>query len=243
MYTEEKQAADFVLDADETVLWAERRTPRWDVEKITVSCAIAIACLLLVLFVRAAGGFYGLIVLGGSLWLLHSMRQRESRTLYLLTDKRALIVEEPFWGSRPVAVSVTLQPQLIASCKRRANGRVDYLFVKYTKGYSRPKEGFVNISSSAELEKHLASLGLSLPTAGESRDLTEIPRPTPIGNLFVYYLFPLDILSRMVAHADYVRWWMYLLSVSVVVGILLELRCLIRMRRQMFHIFSPNPRN
>lgn len=243
MYTEEKQAADFVLDADETVLWAERRTPRWDAEKITISCVIVILGLLFVLAGSNAGYFYGLIILGGALWLLHSMRRRESRTLYLLTDKRALIVEEPFWGSRPVAVSVTLQPQLIASCKRRANGRVDYLFVKYTKGYSRPKEGFVNISSSAELEKHLASLGLSLPTAGESRDLTEIPRPTPIGNLFVYYLFPLDILSRMIAHADYVRWWMYLLSVSVVVGILLELRCLIRMRRQKFHIFSPNPRN
>lgn len=77
MYTEEKQAADFVLDADETVLWAERRTPRWDVDKITVSCAIVIACLLLVLFVRAAGVFYGLIVLGGSLWLLHSMRRQK----------------------------------------------------------------------------------------------------------------------------------------------------------------------
>lgn len=39
--------------------------------------------------------------------------------------------------------------------------------------------------------------------------------------------YPPDILARMGAHADYVKWWMYLLSASVVVGILLELRCLI----------------
>ncbi len=139
MYTEEKQAADFVLEADESVLWAERRTPRWNVEKITVSCAIVIAGLLLVLFVRASGVFYGLIVLGGSLWLMHSMLRRESRTLYLLTDKRALIVEAPFGGIRPVAVSVTLQPQLIAAYKRWANDHVDYLFVKYTKGSAAPR--------------------------------------------------------------------------------------------------------
>lgn len=238
MYTEEKQAAGFVLEADEAVLWAERRIPRWDAEKITISCAIVIACLLLVLFVRVSGAFYGLIVLGGSLWLLHSMLRRESRTLYLLTDKRALIVEEPFWGSSPAAVSVPLQPQLIVSCKRRADGRVDYLFVKYTAGHRRPKEGFLNIRSSAELEKHLASLGLSLPAAGESRNLTEIPRPTPIGNI-VYYLFPLDVLARLVAHADYVRWWMYLLIGACLVGFLFELRCFLRMRRHSFLIFSP----
>ena len=50
--------------------------------------------------------------------------------------------------------------------------------------------------------------------------------------------YPLDILARMVAHANYVKWWMYLLSASVVVGILLELRCLIRMHRHAFLIFS-----
>lgn len=243
MYTEEKQAADFILGVDETVLWAERRTPRWDAEKITISCAIVILGLLFVLAGSNAGYFYGLIILGGLLWLLHSMLRRETRTVYILTDKRALIVEESFWGSRPAAVSVPLQPLLIVSCKRRVNGRVDYLFVKYTEGYRRSKDGFLNISSSAELEKHLADLRLSLPTAGESRYLTEVPRPTPIGNIIVYYLFPLDILARWIMHADSVRWWMYLLSGAVLVGILLELRSFLRLWRQPFLIFSPDTKD
>lgn len=243
MYTEEKQAAGFVPGMDETVLWAERRTPRWDAEKITISCAIVILGLLFVLAGSNAGYFYGLIILGGLLWLLHSMLRRETRTIYILTDKRALIVEESFWGSRPAAVSVPLQPLLIASCKRRVNGRVDYHFVKYTEGYRRSKDGFLNISSSAELEKHLADLRLSLPTAGESRYLTEVPRPTPIGNIIVYYLFPLDILARWMMHADSVRWWMYLLSGAVMVGILLELRSFLRLWRQPFLIFSPDTKD
>ena len=33
MFTEEEKAAAFVLQADETVLWAERRRPRWDRKK------------------------------------------------------------------------------------------------------------------------------------------------------------------------------------------------------------------
>ena len=33
MFTEEKKTAAFVLQADETLLWAERRHPRWDRKK------------------------------------------------------------------------------------------------------------------------------------------------------------------------------------------------------------------
>lgn len=248
MYAEEENAARFVLNEDERVLWAERREPRWDVKKMTgavllamlvAACAVLtwpletkVFCVLLLMTVVPA-------VLLRYVWL------REAHTIYLLTDKRAIIVEESVWGSRPAAIAVPLQRELIALCKRRLNGRVDYYFVKYTQGANRLKDGFLNVQIVHQLEAQLAELGLTLPDKGESRSLTLIPRPTPVESLF-YYCFISDCLYEECADSHFACWVYVLAGVCALILLLLilrELRCFICMRRQQFYIFTPGKQN
>ena len=108
MYTEERQAADFVLTTDENVLWAERRSPRWNRDKIAIALV-----LVLIGVIYAAAALYGETTLSALLplpcraLLLRYMRLRDIHTIYILTDRRAIIVQEALWGARASAVTKT----------------------------------------------------------------------------------------------------------------------------------------
>ena len=246
MFAEEKKTAAFVLQADEAVLWAERRHPRWDRKKwgivviffflggletagllvedmpVTADTMVVMACLVL---------------------LLRAMWVWEAHTLYLLTDRRAIIVEEPLWGRKPVAVAVPLQPQLIASCKRRANGSADYFFLEYTHGIAPSPDGFRNVQTVQALEQQLAAMGISVPQRRESRGLTEVPRPTPVLAI-CWTLVMAWIVCYIVRDWADGRSWGTCIQVGVwAVVLLLPIPWLmlhfLRLRKEPFHIYTP----
>lgn len=246
MFTEEKKTALFVLHAGETVLWAERRRPRWDRKKwgyvviIFFVGALEAAGLLLEDMPVTANT---MVVMACLVLLLRAMWVWEAHTLYLLTDKRAIIVEEPLWGRKPVAVAVPLQPQLIASCKRRANGSADYFFVEYTHGIAPSPDGFRNVQTVQALEQQLAAMGISMPQRRESRGLTEVPRPTPV--LAIWWTLVMAwIVCYIVRDWADGRSWGTCIQVGVWAVVLLLpipwlLICFLRLRKEPFHIYTP----
>lgn len=248
MYTEEKKAAEFVLLADERILWAERRTPRWDAKKIFgmgIIVVLLVAYVIVMKTIDVRGICILMLLAIIAPLMLCAVWLREYHTVYLLTEKRAIIVEEAMWGLKAAAITVPLRRELIASCKRRSNGRSDYVFVKYTEGLNRLKDGFLNVQSVQTLETQLAALGLSLPKTGESRPLTQLPRPTPweslCYNIFIFCYF-YDYVKNECLSRD-LRWWVYVLvgacALKLLQMILLNLSCALKMRRQKFYIFAP----
>ncbi len=247
MFTEEKKAAEFALQEDERVLWAERRKPRWDAKKTCVA-GLMLALVACVAFVLPADVLHCCVLLFMVMALagiMCNMWLREAHSVYLLTDKRALIVEEAMWGCKAAVISVPLHRKLIAMCKRRANGRADYFFLKYTEGLNRSKDGFLNVQAVLQLETQLAALGLSLPAQDESRPLTQLPRPTPLESLCYDvsvsgYLY--DYVKREFPERD-LHWWVYLLvgacALKLLQMIWRDSRCFLLMRRQNFYVFAP----
>lgn len=246
MFTEEEKTAAFVLQADETVLWAERRHPRWDRKKW------GIVVIFFFLGALEAAGLLvedmpvtadTMVVMACLVLLLRAMWVWEAHTLYLLTDRRAIIVEEPLWGGKPVAVAVPLQPQLIASCKRRANGSADYFFVEYTRGIAPSPDGFRNVQTVQALEQQLATMGISVPQRWESRGLTEVPRPTPV--LAIWWTLVMAwIVCYIVGDWADGRSWGTCIQVGVwAVVLLLPIPWLmlhfLRLRKEPFHIYTP----
>ncbi|MBO5684121.1 MAG: hypothetical protein J6R92_04170 [Akkermansia sp.] len=254
MYPKEKKAAEFILHDDEKVLWAERRTPRWDARKTGVAgLLVIIAGGLVAAFAAGIINGLALYVLLCAVMVLAIQPRfswlRERHTVYLLTDKRAIIVEEALWGCRAAAVAVPLHRELIAACKRRPNGRADYYFVKYTKGLNLPKDGFLNVQTTQQLEAQLAELGLTLPDNDAARPLTQVTRPTPLEALGYYLLagcYLYDLVGKKWVERN-LAWWAYVLLGLCVLKllqlILRELRGFIRMRQQSFYIFTPEPRD
>ena len=254
MYPEEKKTAEFILHDGERVLWAERRTPRWGARRIVAAVLLVIMAGGLVA-AFAAGIINGLVlyVLLCAMMVLAIQPRfswlRERHTVYLLTDKRAIIVEEALWGCRPAAIAVPLHCKLIAACKRRPNGRADYYFVEYTKGLNLPKDGFLNVQTTQQLEAQLAELGLTLPDNDAARPLTQVTRPTPLEALGYYLLagcYLYDLVGKKWVERN-LAWWAYVLLGLCVLKllqlILRELRSFIRMRQQSFYIFTPEPRD
>ena len=246
VFAEEKKTAAFVLQADETVLWAERRRPRWDRKKW--------GCVVIIFFLgglEAAGLLVEdmpvtantMAVMACLVLLLRAMWVWEAHTLYLLTDRRAIIVEEPLWGRKPVAVAVPLQPQLIASCKRRANGSADYFFLEYTHGIAPSPDGFRNVQTVQALEQQLAAMGISVPQRWESRGLTEVPRPSPV--LAIWWTLVMAwIVCYIVRDWADGRSWGTCIQVGVwAVVLLLPIPWLmlhfLRLRKEPFHIYTP----
>lgn len=246
VFTEEEKAAAFVLQADETVLWAERRRPRWDRKKWGI---------VVIIFFLGGLEAAGLLVAGMPmtadtvavmaclLLLLRATWVWEAHTLYLLTDKRAIIVEEPLWGRKPAAVAMPLQPQLVAECKRRANGSADYFFVEYTHGIVPSPDGFRNVQTVQALEQQLAAMGISVPQRRESRGLTEVPRPTPVLAI-CWTLVMAWIVCYIVGDWADDRSWGTCIQVGVwVVVLLLPIPWLmlhfLRLRKEPFHIYTP----
>ncbi|MBR1981879.1 MAG: hypothetical protein IKA23_03930 [Akkermansia sp.] len=246
VFAEEEKAAAFVLQADETVLWAERRRPRWDRKKWGI---------VVIIFFLGGLEAAGLLVAGMPvtadtvavmaclLLLLRATWVWEAHTLYLLTDKRAIIVEEPLWGRKPAAVAVPLQPQLVAECKRRANGSADYFFVEYTHGIVPSPDGFRNVRMVQALEQQLAAMGISVPQRREARGLTEVPRPTPVLAI-CWTLVMAWIVCYIVRDWADGRSWGTCIQVGVwAVVLLLPIPWLLlrflHMRKQPFHIYTP----
>lgn len=238
--------AAFVLQADETVLWAERRRPRWDRKKWGI---------VVIIFFLGGLEAAGLLVAGMPvtadtvavmaclLLLLRATWVWEAHTLYLLTDKRAIIVEEPLWGRKPAAVAVPLQPQFVAECKRRANGSADYFFVEYTHGIVPSPDGFRNVRMVQALEQQLAAMGISVPQRRESRGLTEVPRPTPVLAI-CWTLVMAWIVFYIVGDWADGRSWAICIQVGVwAVVLLLPIPWLmlhfLRLRKEPFHIYTP----
>lgn len=246
MFTEEEKTEAFVLQADETVLWAERRRPRWDRKKWGI-----VVIIFFVGALEAAGLLVEdmpvtadtMVVMACLVLLLRAMWVWETHTLYFLTDRRAIIVEEPLWGRKPVAVAVPLQPQLIASCKRRANGSADYFFVEYTHGIAPSPDGFRNVQTVQALEQQLAAMGISVPQRWESRGLTEVPRPTPV--LAIWWTLVMAwIVCYIVRDWADGRSWGTCIQVGVwAVVLLLPIPWLmlhfLRLRKEPFHIYTP----
>lgn len=254
MYGGERKAAEFILHDDERVLWAERRAPRWNARR---TCAAGLLVIMAggLVAAFAAGIINGLVlyVLLCAVMVLAIQPRfswlRERHTVYLLTDKRAIIVEEALWGCRPAAIAVPLHCELIAACKRRPDGRSDYYFVEYTKGTNFPKDGFLNVQTTQQLEAQLAELGLTLPGKDEPRPLTQVTRPTPLEALGYYLLaacYFYDFVVKKCIEGT-LAWWVYVLLGLCVLKllqlILRELRSFIRMRQQSFYIFTPEPRD
>lgn len=247
MFELEKKAAAFVLQADEEVLWAERLRPRWDAEKICIAVLIVFCGVLYVVGLLVVGMEANMVMLAvvAGLVMLHGLWLHDAHTLYLLTDKRAIIVEVALGGRRPTAVTVPLRPQLIASCKRRRNGSADYFFVEYTQGVvPRLPDGFRNVQSVQTLEQHLTSLGIRVPQKRESHDLTKVPRPAPVLNTCWILALASIFCRRGLNWVDGSSWriWIQAGVWAVVVLLLIprELISFLRLRKHPFLIFTPD---
>ena len=97
----------------------------------------------------------GLLRLAAPLWRYRN----EQRTVYVITDRRAIIVQGTFWShhiksGHPADISRL-------SCRQRANGTGD-LFNCYDycpdKGFIRREHGFMNIRNVKEVERMLLEL-------------------------------------------------------------------------------------
>ncbi|MBQ8376630.1 MAG: DUF3592 domain-containing protein [Akkermansia sp.] len=151
----------------------------------------------------AFGGlFLFLLVLG--LHVLFKERRINRRTIYVLTNKRACIIERP---ARPdgkcLVFSFEVHPLMIFKVKRHRNGTVDYLLGKERRGYVALANGFRNLPPELDPAAAFARVGASIPAEGEKKRKTcEYTRPTPAGQSFAGYIF-LSCLFALALGLDY----------------------------------------
>lgn len=231
------------LQAGEQVMWAERKSPSWDRDKLILlvlaGIFLLVSCVLLYYKPCMAHAAW-LLLPAVPLVLLRYLWLRDAGIYYTLTNKRAIITEAPLWGSRHTTIAVPLQPRLISNCKHR-HGCADYYFISYTGGVFT-KDGFLNIRSTTQLEEQLSRLGLSLPAPQENRPLTECPRPTPHLSRLQYiinYLLCCDIAQELIDSATGQYIAQGCLTLLLVLLIWRTIPVERRMSKESHHLFTP----
>lgn len=148
-----------------------------------------------------AVGWLGLLSLCA--WGYVSRGRKMERTLFVLTDQRVLLIDEPRRSGGQMVVWVKpISPMLVSKVRRHRNGSVDYIFAEEKTGRVTQELGFMRVPPEQNPEMLLAELGATLPERKEKRKLhtIECPRATAWG--VVGYLLVVCglvwVLSRMV---------------------------------------------
>lgn len=126
-------------------------------------------------------------------WGYVSRGRKMERTLFVLTNHRVLMIDEPRRTAGQMIVWVKpVSPMLVSKVRRHRNGSVDYIFAMEKTGRVTQELGFMRVPPEQNPEVLLAELGATLPTRKEKRKMhtIECPRATAWG--LVGYLLVLS---------------------------------------------------
>ncbi len=180
--SELKKAVGFTLASDEELLWAERRSYTMDSDVwvmlvggvVLLSVSIFLAMLasrpeppdFCNLYTFVLSFVAALICLLCTVYAIKG----NSRTVYALTQKRALIVMMPPIG-KPVVYAVPLAHDMVYRIVPRIDGSTDYYMMQLPMGrYQGIRDyGFLRVRDNESLQAELTRGGVELPSIGESR--------------------------------------------------------------------------
>ena len=185
----------FLLKEGEQILYSAKSTGHLHARKVIY--------ILLALFFVAVGLFIyseteatpaagiGAICLG-VLFIIPLIYEiaRSFKTHYLLTNQRAIIVEQPVWLGKPVVFSFPWAEDMIKRYKRHRNGSADFIFAKEPFGsITSVPVGFINAPNADVLHQHFHKLGIFKPENNVSfKKLPKIQHPGVLKRLFGYLL-------------------------------------------------------
>lgn len=121
--------------------------------------------------------------------------------LYVITDKRLLIVENAYGQGRMTVLFKNVTPLAVVKIKSRKNGVTDYILSAQRWGTShhRIDVGLMRVPSACSPDSVLEHLGVVLPQKGEQHPETSFEHPgTPIIGVFVCAL----LIGILLARAD-----------------------------------------
>jgi len=181
-YSELENAVRFALDADEELLWAERRSYTMDRDVWAVLAGGMVMLSLGVIFSLIASrpeppdycNIYTIALSFAAavicLFCAVYAIKGNSRTVYALTQHRALIVMLPPIG-KPVVYTVPLARDMVHRLFPRLDGSTDYYMMELPLGrYQGIRDyGFLRVRNNESLQAELARRGVELPTTGVSR--------------------------------------------------------------------------
>lgn len=180
--SELKKAVGFALADDEKLLWAERRSYTMDGDVWVMLIGGVLILSLSIFFTLHAFlpeppdycniytislSFAGALI---CLFCTVYAIKGNSRTVYALTQKRALIVLLPPIG-KPVVYAVPLAHDMVYRIVPRPDSSSDYFMMQLPLGRHQGIRdyGFLRVRDNVGLQAELARCGVELPTTGEPR--------------------------------------------------------------------------
>ncbi len=179
-----KKEIKFALSEDEEVRWAERRSYALDAD-VGVLLGAAVLLLGVCVFVTLPAtqpeppdycnvytislSFLGAVAL--LLCALYGIKSHR-RTIYALTQQRALIVQQPPIG-KPIVYALPVSPDMVYRVTRHHDGRSDYNMAEMPLGrYGMRELGFLQVRDNEQLQAELSRCGVDLPPHGKQRPAT-----------------------------------------------------------------------
>ncbi len=178
--SELKKEIEFALHEDENLRWAERRSYTVDTD---VSVVLGAGVLLL-----ALSGFFAwkaalpgapdycneytislsFIAALGCLFTAFYSVKTHGRTIYALTEQRALIVQIPPFG-KPVIYAIPIAHDMVYRVSTHSDESMDYYMAEIPFGRHNVRDyGFLRVRSNTSLQAEIKRLGVKLPAPGES---------------------------------------------------------------------------
>ncbi|MBR5887695.1 MAG: DUF3592 domain-containing protein [Akkermansia sp.] len=175
-----KKEIEFALQEDENLIWAERRSYTVDAD---VGAVLGGGVLLL-----ALSGFFAwkaalpgapdycneytislsFIAALGCLFTAFYSVKTHGRTIYALTEQRALIVQIPPFG-KPVIYAIPIAHDMVYRVSTHSDGSIDYYMAEIPFGRHNVRDyGFLRVQGNDSLHTELKRLGVELPQPGES---------------------------------------------------------------------------
>lgn len=174
----------FELDEGEEILWALHKplptgSMRLRVLLWGVAVALGILALALLSSDFALAFPLGVVALLCVFGAEHSYTNAPHRISYVLSNRRAFIIETPVKRGKPATViTFRVRRHMIGRVLRRSNGHVDYHLGREVmeEGEDLPR-GFINLPPEQDPGTIFARLGVELPAEGETRKLPGFSYP------------------------------------------------------------------
>ena len=174
----------FDLDAGEEILWSLRKpqspgSMRLRVLLWCVAVVLGILALVLLSSDFALAFVLGVVALLCVSGAEHSCTNAPHRISYVLSNRRAFIIETPVKRGKPATViTFRVRRHMVGRVLRRSSGHVDYyLGREVMEGEEDLPRGFINLPPEQDPGPIFARLGVELPAEGESRDIPGFSYP------------------------------------------------------------------
>ncbi len=174
----------FDLDEGEEILWSLRKpqSPGSMRLRVLLWC---VAVVLGILSISLQSIDFGPAYQLGALALLcifgaeHSCTSAPHRISYVLSNRRAFIIETPVKRGKPATViTFRVRRDMVGRVLRRSSGHVDYyLGREVMEGEEDLPRGFINLPPEQDPAPVFTQLGVELPAEGETRKLPGFSYP------------------------------------------------------------------